>query len=377
MKKLTPIITLLLLHFLLSACSKDKSSPATELFDKANSISYTTIDNKPLDIADPMAIFGAAITGHEYINGKGTIYFDRAVTEIGENAFKENSRLITVTLPETIRKIGEFAFYHSSLQSINFPANLTAIEQYAFATSKIKEVCIESNHMEFGLDAFLGAPDLIKVDLSKVTSVEWSYGTFHMCTALSEVKLGNIKTLGNPIYITEITGIHGGPFYRCSSLKHIDLPQSLEMISPGAFTLSGLTEISFPDNLKEICIGAFSTCIDLNCDIIIPQSVERIGLNAFGCCEKLSGHTLDLGNVKQIGPYAFTSSDGSGVFTGIQFGKIIMPDTPPTFDAAEPHPFGNVESDMPKTYYVHSESSAALYRNSPWNTGNTNFIVLN
>lgn len=55
------------------------------------------------------------------------------VTVIDWYAFENCTKLVSVTLPETITHISRFAFVHCiNLETINMPASLYAIEQYAF-----------------------------------------------------------------------------------------------------------------------------------------------------------------------------------------------------------------------------------------------------
>ena len=55
------------------------------------------------------------------------------VTEIGAGAFRKCDRLISVTLPDSVKTIGESAFTGcSNLKEIRLPAELSSIESFAF-----------------------------------------------------------------------------------------------------------------------------------------------------------------------------------------------------------------------------------------------------
>jgi hypothetical protein len=75
-------------------------------------------------------------------------------------------------------------------------------------------------------------------------------------------------------------------FYGCDSLRHIDIPQSVQTIEHHAFSGAGLKEIHLPDHLTSIGNYAFHSCGGLK-SITIPGEVRFIGDGTFGDCEYL------------------------------------------------------------------------------------------
>ena len=70
----------------------------------------------------------------------GNIEIPEGVTQIPSNAFKENSSLTGVTLPEILTDIGYSAFEGTSVTSITIPANVTRIGNDAFIDSALTEI---------------------------------------------------------------------------------------------------------------------------------------------------------------------------------------------------------------------------------------------
>lgn len=74
---------------------------------------------------------------------------------IGDNMASESKSLESVTIPDTVVKIGEFAFYYAkNLKSVSLPDSVAIIEHGAFFGTAIPEVPISSNIREIADQAF-------------------------------------------------------------------------------------------------------------------------------------------------------------------------------------------------------------------------------
>mmetsp|Transcript_35939 Transcript_35939/g.86864 ORF Transcript_35939/g.86864 Transcript_35939/m.86864 type:complete len:662 (+) Transcript_35939:202-2187(+) len=74
---------------------------------------------------------------------------------------------------------------------------------------------------------------------------------------------------------------------RCTALKTLNIPSSVEIIGDHAFFLcTGLEEVHLSEGLKTIGSNAFGICSSLS-KIRIPSTVETMGKLAFGDCIKL------------------------------------------------------------------------------------------
>lgn len=73
----------------------------------------------------------------KYIGTDSHVLVPDTVTAIGDGAFKNQKKIITITLPESITSIGHYAFTDCrSLTSIEIPDKVTSIGDYAFMGCK-------------------------------------------------------------------------------------------------------------------------------------------------------------------------------------------------------------------------------------------------
>lgn len=139
----------------------------------------------------------------------------------------------------------------------------------------------------------------------------------------------NITVLNVP---NHTTGILGGTFYSCESLKRVTIPNSVERIGPGAFQYCynlkcaevgaevidskafagcpNLERVVISDGVEAIAPCAFEDCNSLK-SIEIPDSVQKIGGLAFEGCKNLT-------DVKMSDELAQTI-DFESVFRGTPF----------------------------------------------------------
>ena len=98
--------------------------------------------------------------------------------------------------------------------------------------------------------------------------------------------------------------IGDGAFNGCTSLKAVNLPDSVKEIGDGAFNgCTSLKTVNLPDSVKEIGNSAFKGCTSLK-KIAVPDSVTEIGSKAFNGCRKLTAMNAGK-NVSKVGDGAF------------------------------------------------------------------------
>lgn len=287
-----------------AAGSGNPSDPGTGK-PAANEIYYTSRNGKVVAPYNP-DVFGAVIISNTYADGVGVIVFDKAVTSIGDSAFKDCDYLTSVVIPEGVTTIGEFAFAYSGyLAEVVIPETLLSIGKYAFDSCRaISSIIIPERVSKIGDNAFDDCSGLISVQLSASLSSLGSF-TFNGCENLISVNLPkNIKSL------------NGYTFGGCKNLKAITLPEGLTSISYNVFDgCSSLTSIVIPDNVTSISDEAFKECISLE-SVVIGSKVKSIGNSCFRYCYALESITFK----PQTPPTL-----GTDMFEGAASLKIYVP----------------------------------------------------
>ena len=253
------------------------------------------------------------------------------VTAIGDEAFKNNTSMVSVSIPDSVKSIGDSAFYGcTSLLGVVIPDSVEKIGRYAFQKcSKLASAYLPVNEKFTYMNAYMfeSCTSLKKIEIPD-NVISMGPDMFENCTELSSVILSkNLKKIGgyafrNDNKLTEIeipksleecsngygygqpTGIVGGVFQNCANLKTVTFEEGTTEIAEGLFAgCTGIEQIKIPDTVTVIERGAFGGCINLT-EIEIPDSVTEIETSAFGYCSSLKEIKLSE-NLESMGAYAF------------------------------------------------------------------------
>ncbi|MGN0606809.1 MAG: leucine-rich repeat protein [Oscillospiraceae bacterium] len=218
------------------------------------------------------------------------------VIKIERNAFRNNTILTEVKIPDSVKHICQYAFYGcTSLQKVNIPKNIKTIEMYAFSNCELLEsIVLPDTPMTIGAGAFSGCNSIreLTIPASVVpSSDEEPY------FSEEEEKEDADRAIAVPVsYLSW--------FANCKSLEKVTFADGSENIPYGMFSgCSALNEVIIPDSMYSISNSAFSGCTSL-AEIIIPDSVEVIGGYAFSGCTSLTDVKLPE-NILVIDYYTF------------------------------------------------------------------------
>lgn len=198
---------------------------------------------------------------------------DRVVA-VEDYGFIWKADLKSVTLPETVTSIGQWAFAEcSSLETAELPASLTSIGTAAFLEcTALREITLPEGLTAMGDSAFSTCTALTRVTLPSTleTVPQWC---FYNCSALEEV-----------VFAEGLTVIGYSAFYGCGSLTTITLPGTLQTLSKGAFAAcSRLLSVTCPEGLTTVQSLAFDGCASL-ATVTLPATLETLSSDAFRDC---------------------------------------------------------------------------------------------
>ena len=247
---------------------------------------------------------------------------------IGEYAFF-HSKVQTIFLPDTVSTIGDYAFYYAGeLSSINFPTALTSIGDSAFfACQSLTAVDIPATITQIGESAWAACTSLPAITVAaenpNYTAVDGVLYTKDM-TVLKVypfAKSGVTFTVPDSVveleaYAFAYTGMQSidgcaslraigdSAFYSCSALKSLPDAPKLETIGERAFySCKALTSLSFPDSMRSIGEYAFAWCTAVK-TFDSGNGLQDTGKYSVYYCTALT--TVRLGSgMKTIGEYAF------------------------------------------------------------------------
>ena len=226
-------------------------------------ITYTYDKDADGYVITSAEIENTMITIPEKVEGKN-------VVAIGKEAFRSNKLLKELTLPSTVKTIGDSAFKSATkLQKINLE-NVEVIgaeafrESFATINTNIKMSSVKS----IGSYAFNSAVKLREVDMTGAPLSDIPEGCFESCTLLYKVKLSSsTKTIWKRAFAGD------------GCIVEINL-EYVEYLKANCFeNCKNLTSLTLT-NVKDIRNEAFFTCNKLT-TIVLGNKVERIYQRAF------------------------------------------------------------------------------------------------
>ncbi len=200
---------------------------------------------------------------------RGSFQVNSGITEIGSAAFFGCTGITEIIIPESVERIGDWAFASTQITYVNIPKKITKINSGVFYSTKLNFVEIPENVTSIGDYAFDGCEQLGQVNIP--------YG---------------VKEIGS------------GAFSGCIALSAAELSDSLEKIGEWAFSkCEALKEINIPDSVISIGDSAFYGCRALE-NANVPSGVAEMGESVFEECGGISvtykGATYNAENIGEF-----------------------------------------------------------------------------
>lgn len=220
------------------------------------------VTESPAVTEDMSILFDSDVIGNEVIISKYTgtakevdipsSIGGKSVSKIAAYAFQENTKLISVKIPASIKSIGVAAFRGcTSLTTVTFSSGLTVISDYAFLEcAKLSTFKIPSTVTSIGVSAFGSTAWISAQKTSFLTAGDGIL----------------IKYLGTDSTVTVPSGIKyvSNAFYYKNGVTSVILPSGVTTIGTYAFCKNpNLKSITLPDTITAIYENAIYECSSL------------------------------------------------------------------------------------------------------------------
>ncbi len=275
---------------------------------------------------DGTVITGLSAAGKEKIKNNAAIVLPdenqegEAITEIGASTntnpetyqnigtfgyYEDDTAYVptAVILPDTLTKIGNFAFAGNKFTQIKFPEGLQEIGQSAFQNAALTAVSLPESVTTLGAGAFTGN--------GKLTSLKLSSGLKTIPAGAFNAGASTDMAL-DTVAIPEGVETIGANAFSGAHVKNLTLPETLIEIGKNAFLNHQLTKLEIPGSVKSIGNSAFGITQDIAeatlTELTLHEGLEEIGKEAFSGC---SMSEVDLpSTVTEIADNAFEKNNG-------------------------------------------------------------------
>ncbi|MBQ9415233.1 MAG: leucine-rich repeat domain-containing protein [Clostridia bacterium] len=244
------------------------------------------------------ALFGAATwrNNRMYIPSSLLYLCLSGGESISEYQYAECIHLKAVLLPDTLEAMEACAFYGcTDLEEIRFPERMERIGERAFLDCRGLHDLILPDLQSAGQGILEGCMSVRSLSLPFLGKENGDGETAFLAFTFGSDDVTWTRYI--PESLEELT-LRGGTclfpmaFYRCTSLRTLHLPPSLEEIGDRA--LAGcemLRSLDVPDSVSRIGAEACKNCLRLT-QVNLPQGLSELGIQCFMECISLSEITL-------------------------------------------------------------------------------------
>ena len=211
----------------------------------------------------------------------GPLVLPEGLDSIGKEAFQQNY-ITEVTIPESVRGIGQAAFYDNQcLLSATLNNNMETIARSLFNyCGKLAVVHGGKNVKNIAYRAFYSCDSLRSI--KDVVPVTIDREAFSNCRKLENFNFSRIKSIGYESFylcyslkeadLTTLTSIEDRSFCACTSLKKVTFGNDITTIKSSAFHVC--------DSLEKVILGSSINSLESNCFYSDKNALKRVYITA-------------------------------------------------------------------------------------------------
>lgn len=211
----------------------------------------------------------------------GPLVLPEGLDSIGKEAFRKNY-ITEVTIPESVRAIGQSAFYDNQfLKSVTLNNRMETINRSLFNYCKKLAVVRGGRNVKIVDQSAFSGCDSLRI-ISDITPVTINSSAFYNCRKLESLNFSRIKSIGYESFyccfglkeadLTTLTSINNRSFVACTGLKKVTLGNDITTIKSEAF--NGC------DALEEVVLGSSINSLESNCFYSTKNALKRVYITA-------------------------------------------------------------------------------------------------
>ena len=207
------------------------------------------------------------------------------------NGSRGRHNLVSITLPEGVTEIGEYAFRDCGITSISLPKSLTEIEVNAFYDCpSLKTVTLAEGNSAFKKEGNV----LYTADGTELVMYCDKTEEAELTIPATVTKIGSFAFQGSNVKSiafgenSALTELGSDVFYGCSKLASISLPDTVSKVGGECIfnECASLKTFKVPESLKELTYLFFGSCTSLE-SVELPAGLTTIEDNVFSDCSAL------------------------------------------------------------------------------------------
>lgn len=207
------------------------------------------------------------------------------------NGSRGRHNLVSITLPEGVTEIGEYAFRDCGITSISLPKSLTGIEGNAFFDCpSLKTVTLAEGNSTFKKEGNI----LYTVDGTELVMYCDRTEEAELTIPATVTKIDSFAFQGSNVKSiafeenSTLTELGSDVFYGCSKLASISLPDTVSKVGGECIfnECASLKTFKVPESLKELTYLFFGSCTSLE-SVEVPAGLTTIENSVFSGCSAL------------------------------------------------------------------------------------------